>query len=219
MKDLGWENGRNSRLEYYFTAGDPGLMSAAARQLVKLEPDVIIARSTPVVRALMPETRTIPIVFVSVSDPVGDNFVASMARPGGNITGFTNVEASLGGKWVESLKEVAPPIRRATVLFNPNVASGGGWFYLRTIEAAASLLGMGINPVHVFTLPEIETAMAAVAREPDSGLIVMPDPFIVPNRASIIAFAARHRLPAVYGFPYMALEGGLVAYGVDNVDL
>ncbi|HKF96245.1 MAG TPA: ABC transporter substrate-binding protein, partial [Gammaproteobacteria bacterium] len=149
MKDLGWETGRNSQFEYLFAAGDAGRMSASAREMVSREPDVILARSTPLVRALIPETRSVPIVFVSVSDPVGDKFVASMARPGGNITGFTNVEASLGGKWVELLKEVAPNIRRATVLFNPNVASGGGSFYLRTIEAAASLLAIVIDPVHV----------------------------------------------------------------------
>ena len=194
-------------------------MSVSARELVSLKPDVILARSTAAVRALKPETNTIPVVFVSVSDPVGDNFVASMARPGGNITGFTNVEASLGGKWVELLKEVAPGVKRATILFNPDVASSGGSFYLRTIEAAAALVSVAINPVRVLTVAEIETALAAVAAEKDSGLIVMPDPFIVPNRASIRAFAERNRIPAIYGFPYMAQEGGLLAYGIDNVDL
>jgi putative ABC transport system substrate-binding protein len=176
MQNLGWEEGRNFRLEYRFAAGDAGRMSASAKELAGLKPDAIVARSTPAVKALMPETRTVPIVFVSVSDPVGDKFVASMARPGGNITGFTNVEASLGGKWVELLKEVAPAVKRATILFNPNVASGGGSFYLRTIEAAASLTSVEINAIHVFTVAEIETALAAVAREPNSGLIVMPAP-------------------------------------------
>ena len=120
MKKLGWEDGRNFILDYRFAAGEEGRISAAAKELVALKPDVILARSTPVVKALKPETQTIPIVFVSVSDPVGDNFVATMARPGGNITGFTNVEASLGGKWVELLKEVAPDLRRAKIIFNPN---------------------------------------------------------------------------------------------------
>ncbi len=219
MKKLGWEDGRNFILDYRFAAGEEGRISAAAKELVALKPDVILARSTPVVKALKPETQTIPIVFVSVSDPVGDNFVATMARPGGNITGFTNVEASLGGKWVELLKEVAPDLRRAKIIFNPNVASGGGSFYLRTIEEAAALKSIVIDTVHVFTVAELETALAALTQEPGNGVIVMPDPFIVPNRGLIREAVARHRLPAVYGFPYMALEGGLLAYGVDNVDL
>jgi putative tryptophan/tyrosine transport system substrate-binding protein len=219
LEASGWVEGRNVSLDYRFAAGDAGRMSAAAKDLVGLKPDVILARSTPVVKALMPETRTIPIVFVSVSDPVGENFAASMARPGGNITGLTNVEASMGGKWLELLKEVAPGIRRATVLFNPKVAPAGGLFYLRTIEAAAGSLAVALNPVPVFTLAEIEAAVATLARESDSGLIVMPDPFIVPNRELVMALAARHRLPAVYGFRNMAVEGGLMSYGVDLVDL
>ena len=219
LRSAGWVEGRNISLDYRFTGGDERRMSASAKELVGLRPDVILARSTPVVRALMPETRIIPVVFVSVSDPIGENFAASMARPGGNITGFTNMEAGMGGKWLELLKEIAPGIGRATVLFNPNVATAGGSFYLRTIEAAAASFAVALNPMPVFTVADIEAAVTALAREPNSGLIVMPDPFIVPHRELVMALAVRHRLPAIYGFRNMALEGGLVAYGVNSVEL
>jgi putative ABC transport system substrate-binding protein len=219
LKNAGWAEGRNARFDHRFGGGDAGRMSAAAKELVALKPDVILARSTPAVKALLPETRTIPIVFVSVSDPIGEKFAASMARPGGNITGFTNFEAQMGGKWVELLREVAPAVRRAAVLFNPEVATGGGSFFWSAIETAAASLGVAMSRVPVVTAAEIVAAVTALAREPDGGLVVMPDPFIVPNRELIMALALRHRLPAVYTFTNMASEGGLVAYGVNSVDL
>ena len=177
------------------------------------------ARSTTAVRALLAETRTIPIVFVSVSDPVGEKFAASLARPGGNATGFTNVEATMGGKWLELLKEVAPLLRRVGILFNPRVAVAGGSFFLPPIEAAAPAFALTLNILPVHTVREMEQAVAALAREPNSALVVPPDVFIVANRASVIELAARHRLPAVYAFRNMAVEGGLMSYGVDVADL
>ncbi len=219
MKGYGWTEGSNLHIDYRNGAGDADRIAAAARELVALKPDVILTRSTPATRALAPMTQTIPIVFISVSDPIGERFAASMAKPGGNMTGFTNVEASMGSKWVELLKEAVPHIKHAAVLFNPRVAPERGEFYLRTIRMAAPALGIVVEPIPVDTRAEIEAAITALTRRSDSGLLVMPDPFIVPNRALVIALAARHRLPAIYGFRNMAVEGGLISYGVDLVDM
>jgi putative ABC transport system substrate-binding protein len=215
IEALGWTEGSNVLIDYRFGAGDADRMAAFAKELVGLRPDVILARSTPAVKAVLSETRAIPIVFVSVSDPVGDGLAASVARPGGSVTGFTNVEASMGGKWLELLKEVAPRTRRVAVLFNPKVAPGGGSYYLRTIEAVAPSFGVSLSSFPVDGATNIETAIAAHAREPDSALLGMPDPFISAYRALTIELTARHRLPAVYGFRNIAVEGGLMSYGVD----
>ena len=219
MQSLGWTDGANVRIDYRFAAGDRDRLAASGKELVGLTPDVLLARSTTAVRALLAETRTIPIVFVSVSDPVGEKFAASLARPGGNATGFTNVEATMGGKWLELLKEVAPLLRRVGILFNPRVAVAGGSFFLPPIEAAAPAFALTLNILPVHTVREMEQAVAALAREPNSALVVPPDVFIVANRASVIELAARHRLPAVYAFRNMAVEGGLMSYGVDVADL
>jgi putative ABC transport system substrate-binding protein len=216
---LGWADGRNIQIDYRFGAGAAGRMAALAKELVSLRPDVILARSTPAVKAVAAETRTIPIIFVSVSDPVGDGLTASVARPGGKVTGFTNVEASMGGKWLELLKEIAPRTRRVAVLFNPKVAPGGGEYYLRTIETVLPSFGFSLTRFPVESANDIEAALTAHAREPDGALLGMPDPFISAYRALTIELAARHRLPAVYGFRNMAVEGGLMSYGVDIVDL
>ena len=195
MQSLGWTDGANLRIDYRFAAGDRDRLAASGKELVGLKPDVLLARSTTAVRALLAETRTIPIVFVSVSDPVGEKFAASLARPGGNATGFTNVEATMGGKWLELLKEIAPHLRRVGVLFNPRVAVAGGSFFLPPIEAAAPAFALTLDILPVHSVGEMEEAVTALAREPNSALVVPPDVFIVANRASVIA-ARRSSPPA-----------------------
>jgi putative ABC transport system substrate-binding protein len=219
LAKLGWTEGETLQIDYRFGAGDVERTAAAAGELVNLRPDVILARSTPAVRALLVETRTIPIVFISASDPIGENFAASMARPGGNVTGFTNIEASMSAKWLDLLKQAVPGIRKVVVLFNPKLAVGGGAYFLREIEAAAPGFAVTLQTIPVYTAAEMEAALTALSREPDAGLVVVPDQFIVANRALLIDFAARHRLPAIYAFRNMAIEGGLMAYGVNLVGL
>jgi putative ABC transport system substrate-binding protein len=219
MQSLGWTDGVNLRVDYQFAAGDKDRLAAASKELVALKPDVLLARSTIAVRALLAETRTIPVVFVSAADPLGEKFAASLARPGGNATGFTNVEATMGGKWLELLKEIAPYLRRVGILFNPQVAVAGGSFFVQPIEAAAPAFELTLDILPVHSVDEMKEAMAVLAREPNSALVVPPDVFIVANRASIIELAARYRLPAVYAFRNMAVEGGLMSYGVDVADL
>jgi putative tryptophan/tyrosine transport system substrate-binding protein len=219
MKRLGWTENGNLQIDYRNGAGDANRIAAAAKELVELSPDVILARSTPVTRALAQQSSAIPVVFLSLSDPVGEKFVASMARPGGRMTGFTNVEASMGSKWIELLKEAVPSTKVAAILFNPAVAPARGEFYLSAIRSAAPKAGIAVEPISVATRAEIETAITNFARHQDGALIVMPDPFIVPNRALVIDLAARHRVPGIYGFRNMALEGGLMSYGVDLADM
>jgi putative tryptophan/tyrosine transport system substrate-binding protein len=182
MQSLGWADGANLRIDYRFAAGDRDRLAASGKELVALKPDVLIARSTTAVRALLAETRTIPIVFVSVSDPVGEKFASSLARPGGNATGFTNVEATMGGKWLELLKEVAPHLRRVGILFNPQVAVAGGSFFLPPIKAAAPAFALTLDILPVHSVGEMEEAVTALAREPNSALVVPPDVFILANR-------------------------------------
>jgi len=219
LKSLGWTVGQNIRIDYRFRAGDANRMAASAKELVALKPNVIVARSTPVLRAVVAETSTIPAVFIAVSDPVGDGFAASLARPGGNITGFTNVESAMAGKWVELLKEIVPGLQRVTFMFNPQTAPGGGAYYARLIERAASAFGVTAISGPVSTRSDIEKIMTAGAREPGGGLLALPDAFINTHRAVTIELAMRHHLPAVYTFGHMAVEGGLIAYGVSIVDL
>ena len=219
MQGFGWTEKGNLQIEYRNGGGDANRIAAAADELVALKPDLILARSTPVTQALAQRSHAIPVVFLSVSDPVGEKFVASMARPGGNMTGFTNVESSMGSKWIELLKEAVPSTKVAAILFNPEVAPARGEFYLSAIRTAAPMASMTVEPIPVANRDEIETAITTFARRPDGALIVMPDPFIVPNRALVIDLAARHRIPAIYGFRNMALEGGLMSYGADLVDM
>jgi putative ABC transport system substrate-binding protein len=219
LQQLGWVDGRNARIDIRWATGDVGRIQAYAKELVALQPDVVLARATPVAAALQQETRTIPIVFVGVSDPVGSGFAASMARPGGNATGFTNVEASVGGKWVEVLKEINPHIARIAVMFDPKTSVAGGSFYLRMVQDAARSIAVETIATPVRDAAEIERAIEAFAREPNGGLLVQPDVTIHNNRALIIALAARYRIPAVYTFQFYVTEGGLASYGVDVVDL
>jgi putative ABC transport system substrate-binding protein len=190
-----------------------------AKELVALRPDVLVGNSTPASTALLQETRIIPIVFVGVSDPVGSGLVASIARPGGNTTGFTNFESSLTGKWLALLKEIAPGIVRVAVLFNPKTAPVGGSFFIGPFERLARSFAVEPIAAPVTDAAEIESALAAIWREPGGALIVMPDAFTTVHRKAIIALAAQHRFPATYPYRYEVADGGLMSYGVDTVDL
>ena len=212
LAELGWTEGRDFRLEVRAGSGDAGAVSASAKALVDLRPDVIIGQSTAVNNALARETRTIPVVFVNVADPVASGYVANHARPGGNFTGFMVDNVAQGGKWVELLKEIAPDTVRAALLFNPATAAPVK-LYMPSIEAAASSSGVRVSAAAVHGKDEIEGVIAAQAR--DGGLIVMPDPFNTTNRDAIIATAARHRVPAVYFNHFFSESGGLASYGAD----
>jgi putative ABC transport system substrate-binding protein len=219
LAELGWTDGRNLRMDVRWAAGNVDRMRMFAKELVGLQPDVILSYTTPVTAALQRETRTIPIVFVSVSDPVGDGFVAGLPRPGGNLTGFIGMEASMAGKWLELLTEIAPGTKRAAIMFNPDTAAGSGSYFLPAFEAAArSLKVVPIEaPVHSDT--EIETVIMSLGREPRGGLVVMPGNFMNVHRAPIILQAARNNVPAVYVRSVFARDGGLLSYGPDQVDM
>jgi ABC-type uncharacterized transport system, periplasmic component len=218
LQELGWVEGRNLRIDYRWAAGDANRMQVLAKELVELQPHVIFARSTPVTAALLKQTRTIPIVFAVVSDPVGDHFVESLARPGGNVTGFTNVESSLTGKWLELLKEIAPSIKRVAFIFDPKLAPGGGSYYTRLIESAAPSFAVAPIAIPVHDAVEIEHAISEFVREPNGGLLVLPDGTTNLHRGLIIALAARHRVPAIHAFRDNVVDGGLISYGLDVVD-
>jgi putative ABC transport system substrate-binding protein len=190
-----------------------------AKELVGLQPDVILAQTTPVVAALQRETRTIPIVFVTVADPVGQGFVESLPRPGGNITGFTFTEAPIGGKWLELLTEIAPGVKRAAIMFNPDTAPGGGLFSLPSFEAAARSLKVKPIRAAVHSDAEIEMAITSLGRELGGGLVIIADIFLLVHRAPIILGAARNNLPAIYQVRAFARDGGLLSYGADAVDI
>ncbi|MGA8001548.1 MAG: ABC transporter substrate-binding protein [Pseudolabrys sp.] len=218
LQQLGWSEGRNLQLDFRGAAGDPERMQAFAKELVALQPHVILTRSTPVTAALLRQTRTIPIVFTVVSDPVGERFVESLARPGGNATGFTNVEFSLTGKWLELLKEVAPGVKRVAFIFNPKLAPGGGSYYTRLIEASAPPFAVTPTVAPVHDAADIERAIGEFVREPNGGLVVLPDASTLVHRGLIAALADRHRLPAIYAFRIVVNDGGLMSYGIDVVD-
>jgi putative ABC transport system substrate-binding protein len=219
LRDLGWQEGRNIQIDYRWGAGDAEKIQIFARLFVEQRPDLIVAHTTPVLAALKTQTSSIPIVFTQVSDPVGGHFVDSLARPGGNITGFTNLEASMGTKLVELLKEVAPKTNRVALMFNPQTSPDGGSYFLKPVEAAAPLLKVKMIAAPVHNPAEIEAAMLSMSHEPDTGLIVMPDIFIMAHRQEIIAQAAQFRLPAVYAYRLFPVSGGLMSYGTDLVDV
>jgi putative ABC transport system substrate-binding protein len=215
---LGWNEGANLRIELRWGAGDPDKIRTMARELVDLRPDVILGVTTPATDALARESRTIPIVFMTVADPIASGFVASLARPGGNVTGFALFESALGGKWVELLKQIAPRTVRAALLFNPATAPPLE-VYMSSIQAAASSFGIEVTAAPVHTKDEIEGIVAAQARSPGGGLIVMPDPFNTINRELIAAVAARYDVPAIYYLRAFVELGGLVSYGDDRTQL
>jgi putative ABC transport system substrate-binding protein len=218
LQELGWTDGRNIQISYRGAAGNVERLNTLATELAGMAPDLLLATNTPALIALQRSTDSIPIVFVQVSDPIGAGFVASLARPGGRITGLTNFEPTMGGKWLEILKELAPGVVRVGLLFNPQTSPGGGSFYSRPIEAAAATFAMRPIRIPLHNATEIEPAVAEFARHSNSGLVIVSDSFMVVHRKLIMELAARHRLPAIYPFRYFAAEGGLVSYGVDRDD-
>jgi len=218
LAGLGWTDGRNVRMDLLWYGDDFNRIRAVAQELVGLQPDIILASSTPAAIALQRETRTIPIVFAYVADPVPSGLVPRLDRPGGNVTGFGGTEASLGGRWLELLSEIAPGLKRAAIMFNPDIGAPVSVFMPSFETAARSLKVVPITaPVHSDV--EIETAIAALGRAPGGGLVVMADVFMVVHRAPIISAAARNNVPAVHVLSESAREGGLLSYGDDAPDL
>jgi putative ABC transport system substrate-binding protein len=216
LQQLGWTDGGNVRIDYRWAAGDTGRFQRYAEELLAFAPDVILASAAPSVQALQRATRTVPIVFANVGDPVASGFVQSLARPGGNATGFMQFEFGLSGKWLELLKQVAPDVTRAAVLRDPEVGTGTTQFAV--IQAMAPLLRVEVNPVNVRDPSEISRAVEAFARSPNGGLIVTASSLAVRHRDLITMLAARHRLPAVYPFRPFVAAGGLMSYGIDQID-
>jgi ABC-type uncharacterized transport system substrate-binding protein len=216
LQQFGWTDGRNVRIDYRWAAGDTDRYRRYAAELVALAPDVILASSSPAMMSLQQLTRTMPIVFVSVVDPVGAGFVESLARPGGNATGFVLYEYGMSAKWLELLKEIVPLLKLAAVLRDPAIASGAGQYAV--IQAAAPSFGVELRAVGVGNAGEIERAITAFARSSNGGLIVTGSALALVHRDLIITLAARHRLPAVYSFRYFAASGGLISYGPDTTE-
>ena len=219
MQKLGWSKDHNVRFDYRWAAGDPEHISTFAKEIVDARPDVIVGHTTAAVAALLRETRTIPIVFIGVTDPIGSGFVTSLSRPGGNVTGFVDLEPSLGSKWVELLKQMVPNLTRLGCIFNPATAAGGGAYYMSSVETAASSLGVQAVAAPARNADEIERVLTSLAGDPAAGLVVMPDIFNGIHRTLIISTANRLRVPAVYAFRFFATGGGLASYGVDLTDL
>ena len=216
LQQLGWSDGRNVSIEVRWTAGNFDAVRKSVTEMVALAPDVILAAGSAVAGPLLQATRTLPVVFVHAPDPVGAGFVDSLARPGGNATGFTQFEYSLSGKWLELLKQIAPGVTRAPVLRDPTISAGLGQF--GALQTAAPSFGLEVSAVNVRDPGEIERGIAAFARSPNGGVIVTGSAAAVVHRELIVALAARHRLPAVYDNPLFVAAGGLAAYGADNVD-
>jgi ABC-type uncharacterized transport system substrate-binding protein len=216
LGQLGWTIGRNLRIDTRWATSNADRIRAYATELVALAPDVILASGESTMPALRQATRTVPTVFVQVADPVGAGFVDSLARPGGNVTGFMVFEFSLSGKWLELLKQIAPGVTRVAVLRDPAIGSGTSQF--AAIQAVAPSLGMDVNPVNVDDASEIERAVAAFARSGNGGLIVTAGALTLVHRGLISALAARHRLPSVYPYRYFVAAGGLISYGPDVID-
>lgn len=219
LSQLGWANGQNLRTDVRWAAGDVEQMRKLAKELVELRPDILVANSTATTHALKREAGTLPIVFVAISDPVGDGFVAGLPHPAGNLTGFINLEASIGGKWLEMLADIAPGLTRAAFMFNPDTAPGRGSYYLPSFEAAARALKVTPIAARVQSDAEIEKIIASLGGQPGGGLVVMPDNFPVAHRATVISQAAKNKIPAIYWISVFARDGGLLSYGANEVDI
>ncbi len=220
LADLGWSDGTNLRTDVRWGGGDVNKIRTFAKELVAMQPDLILAQGTPVTAALQRETRTIPIVFVVVTDPVGEGFVAGLPRPGGNITGFITSEASMGSKMLDLLLDIAPGINRVAMMFNPDTAPGGGKYYLGDFEAAARSSRVQPIAARAQSDAEIEAVVTWLGREPDGGLIVMPDFFMLNHVRPILLQAARSNVPTIYPWRYIVTkEGGLISYGPDFRDI
>jgi len=218
LDELGWIDGRTVHIDYRWGAGSLDRLQLFAKELVRLNPEVLVGITTPATAALQKETHTIPIVFSIVSDPVGSGFVASLAKPGGNITGFINIEGSLGGKWLELMRELVPSVSRVGFLFNPQTAPYAR-YYLDAFRSAAATLKIEPIDAQVHGVGELEATMTKLGRDSGVGLIVMPDTFTAVNRETIVSFANRDRLPVIYPFRVFAVAGGLLSYGIDLADL
>jgi putative ABC transport system substrate-binding protein len=220
LQELGWIEGSNIHIDYRFAAADVDRMQVVAKELVVLQPDLLLGHTTPVVAALLRETRMIPIVFIVVSDPVGSGFVASLPHPGGNITGFINIETSVSGKWIELLKEIVPRVTRATLMFNPETAP---YFasYQQPFEAAARSSGVEPIAAPVHTVADIERVFERLSDRPDTGLVLLPDIFTTTKSTLdlITSLAARYHVPTIHPYRYMVAAGGLISYGIDISDL
>ena len=216
LQELGWTDGRNAQIDYRWSGGDFERIRKHAAELLALAPDVVLANGTSAVVALQQATRTVPVVFVQVTDPVGAGIVESLAQPGGNATGFTLFEYSTSGKWLELIRQIAPGVTRAAVLRDPSISTGPGQF--AAIQSAAPSLGVELRPVDIRDAGEIERAITAFARAPNGSLVVTSGGFTFVHRELIIALAARHRLPAVYPYRSLVTAGGLISYGTDSID-
>ena len=216
LQRLGWTDGRNLQVEFRWDTGDPSFNSKAATELVTLSPDVILSTATVALAALQQATQTVPIVFVQVADPVGAGFVASLAKPGGNITGFTNIDYEISAKWLELLKEIAPYVTRVGVIRDPTVTSGVGQY--AAIQSAARPFGVQVSALGGRGAGDVEHIVTEFARGSNGGLISVANPVTVNNRDLIISLAARHRLPAIYPFRSFVAGGGLISYGADPID-
>jgi putative ABC transport system substrate-binding protein len=219
LHELGWIEGRNIRLDVRWAAGNVDRMRAFAKELVGLAPDLILASTTPATTALHQETRTVPIVFVVVSDPVGAGLVASLSRPGANITGFINLEPTMGGKWLELLKEIAPSVKRIAIMFNPDTAPKGGLYFLPSFEAAARSLNVAPITTPVHSEAEIEAAIMMLGREPGGGLVVESDGFMTVHRAKILSLATQYKVPVISDRTLPTELGGLLSYGPVDDDM
>ncbi|MFY9838196.1 MAG: ABC transporter substrate-binding protein [Xanthobacteraceae bacterium] len=214
---LGWTEGRNLRIDTFWAAGDISRAAEFAKALVTLQPEVILSNSTPVTEALHRETKEVPLVFVNVSDPIGSGFVESLPRPGGNVTGFINLESSLVEKWLELLKEIAPRVTQVAVMFNPQTAQYVE-YYLKPLETAASKIDVKTFAAPVRGDPDIEAVVAGLGRDPGSGLIAMTDSFMGVHRKTVIELTGKHEIPLMYYLRDVPAKGGLISYGIDFID-
>jgi putative ABC transport system substrate-binding protein len=219
LQSLGWIEGENLRIDYRWAGDDIAKMQSYAKELIAARPDVLFTRSTPATAALLRNTRDIPVVFAVVSDPVGEGFVASVARPDSNATGFTNAESSLTGKWVGLLKEIKPGLAHVGYIFDPKLAPGGGTYYAGLVQSEAASSALASTPLPLHEPRQIESMIDQFAQTPNGGLVVLPDAGTNLYRAQIISAAGRARTPAIYGFRNLAEEGGLMSYGVDVTEL
>jgi putative tryptophan/tyrosine transport system substrate-binding protein len=219
LADLGWSNPLNLQIDIRWAGNDVILMKKYAKELVALRPNVILTFGTPVTASLQRETRTVPIVFAAVADPVGEGFVASLAHPGTNITGFHYSEASIGGKWLELLAQIAPGLKRVAMIFNPDTAPGHGKYYMPDFEAAARSLQVIPVSASVHDVVDLEAVIADLGKEPGGGFVANGDFFLLNNRAQIIASAAKNRVPAIYPWREVPAAGGLMSYGPDLEDI
>lgn len=217
LSEFGYEEARNYVLDLRWGGGNISDFNGYAKELVAATPDVILATGSPVLAALTRETNSVPIVFVQVADPVGGGFVAGLAHPGGNVTGFTNAEPAMVGKWVELLKEIAPGINRIALVYSPQGASAGGSYFLKSFEDAAHSIGVKPIKAAVNGPTEIENAIGTLARDPNGSFVVIPDGLTLVHRELLLKLAARHKTPAIYPFREFVTRGGLISYGADIV--